>query len=144
MALDKTSEAVEALHQTMVMLREELAKKNAKIKVLEKQLNKSLETITVELYPEKEINTISTRNNDFKINKEVFEETGNYVEKNIVVENCDDLVHEFHISDDDEEQEKKSPSELKSENNMQYSRVGMSSFEDFPPREAALSTKTIF
>ena len=55
----------------------------------------------------------------FKINKEVFEETGNYVEKNIVVENCDDLVHEFHISDDDEEQEKKSPSELKSENNMQ-------------------------
>ena len=115
MALDKTSEAVEALHQTMVMLREELAKKNAKIKVLEKQLNKSLETITVELYPEKEINTISTRNNDFKINKEVFEETANYVEKNIVVENCDDLVHEFHISDDDEEQEKKSPSELKSE-----------------------------
>ena len=59
MALDKTSEAVEALHQTMVMLREELAKKNAKIKVLEKQLNKSLETITVELYPEKEINTIT-------------------------------------------------------------------------------------
>ena len=66
MALDKTSEAVEALHQTMVMLREELAKKNAKIKVLEKQLNKSLETITVELYPEKEINT---RNSDFKINE---------------------------------------------------------------------------
>ena len=120
MALDKTSEAVEALHQTMVMLREELAKKNAKIKVLEKQLNKSLETITVELYQEKEINT---RNSDFKINEEVFEETRNYVEKNIVVENCDDLVHEFHISDDDEEQEKKSPSELKSENNMQYSRV---------------------
>ena len=119
MALDKTSEAVEALHQTMVMLREELAKKNAKIKVLEKQLNKSLETITVELYPEKEINTISTRNSDFKINEEVFEETTNHVEKNIVVENCDDLVHEFHISDDDEEQEKKSPSELKSENNMQ-------------------------
>ena len=141
MALDKTSEAVEALHQTMVMLREELAKKNAKIKVLEKQLNKSLETITVELYPEKEINT---RNSDFKINEEVFEETRNYVEKNIVVENCDDLVHEFHISDDDEEQEKKSPSELKSENNMLYSRVLMSSFEDFPPREAALSTKTIF
>ena len=112
MALDKTSEAVEALHQTMVMLREELAKKNAKIKVLEKQLNKSLETITVELYPEKEINT---RNSDFKINEEVFEETRNYVEKNIVVENCDDLVHEFHISDDEEEQEKKSPSELKSE-----------------------------
>ena len=112
MALDKTSEAVEALHQTMVMLREELAKKNAKIKVLEKQLNKSLETITVELYPEKEI---STRNSDFKINEEVFEETRNYVEKNIVVENCDDLVHEFHISDDEEEQEKKSPSELKSE-----------------------------
>ena len=119
MALDKTSEAVEALHQTMVMLREELAKKNAKIKVLEKQLNKSLETITVELYPEKEINTIGTRNSDFKINEEVFEETTNYVGKNIVVENCDDLVHEFHISDDDEEQEKKSPSELKSENNMQ-------------------------
>ena len=116
MALDKTSEAVEALHQTMVMLREELAKKNAKIKVLEKQLNKSLETITVELYPEKEINT---RNSDFKINEEVFEETRNYVEKNIVVENCDDLVHEFHISDDEDEQEKKSPSELKSENNMQ-------------------------
>ena len=115
MALDKTSEAVEALHQTMVMLREELAKKNAKIKVLEKQLNKSLETITVELYPEKEINTIGTRNSDFKINEEVFEETTNYVGKNIVVENCDDLVHEFHISDDDEEQEKKSPSELKSE-----------------------------
>ena len=135
MALDKTSEAVEALHQTMVMLREELAKKNAKIKVLEKQLNKSLETITVELYPEKEI---STRNSDFKINEEVFEETRNYVEKNIVVENCDDLVHEFHISDDDEEQEKKSPSELKSENNMQYSRVIMSSFEDFPPGEAAI------
>ena len=112
MALDKTSEAVEALHQTMVMLREELAKKNAKIKVLEKQLNKSLETITVELYQEKEINT---RNSDFKINEEVFEETTNYVGKNIVVENCDDLVHEFHISDDDEEQEKKSPSELKSE-----------------------------
>ena len=112
MALDKTSEAVEALHQTMVMLREELAKKNAKNKVLEKQLNKSLETITVELYPEKEI---STRNSDFKINEEVFEETTNHVEKNIVVENCDDLVHEFHISDDEEEQEKKSPSELKSE-----------------------------
>ena len=123
MALDKTSEAVEALHQTMVMLREELAKKNAKIKVLEKQLNKSLETITVELYPEKEINAISTRNSDFKNNEEVFEETRNHVENNIVVENCDDLVHEFHISDDEEEQEKKSPSELKSEKNMQFSRV---------------------
>ena len=57
------------------------------------------------------------------INEEVFEETRNHVEKNIVVENCDDLVHEFHISDDEEEQEKKSPSELKSEKNMQFSRV---------------------
>ena len=129
MALDKTSEAVEALHQTMVMLREELAKKNAKIKVLEKQLNKSLETITVELYPEKEINPISTRNSDFKINEE---ETRNHVEKNIVVENCDDLVHEFHISDDEEEQEKKSPSELKSEKNMQFSRVVCLHLKTFP------------
>ena len=118
MALDKTSEAVEALHQTMVMLREELAKKNAKIKVLEKQLNKSLETITVELYPEKEI---STRNSDFKINEEVFEETRNYVEKNIVVENCDDLVHEFHISDDEEQEERQSHSGLKFEKKVQFS-----------------------
>ena len=45
MAFDKTTEAVEALHKTMVMLREELAKKNAKIKVLEVQLNSNLESI---------------------------------------------------------------------------------------------------
>ena len=93
------------------MLREELAKKNAKIKVLEKQLNKSLETITAvehqEHYPEKEI-TINI--NDFQI-KEDFDD--NYVEKNI--ENCDDLVHDFHISDDEEEQEKETNSGLKSE-----------------------------
>ena len=122
MALDKTAEAVEALHQTMVMLREELAKKNAKIKVLEKQLNKSLETIsTVEHqdeHPEEKI-TINN-NNDFKM-KEGFD--SNYVEK-IIVENCDDFVHEFRISDDEEE-EKESHSGLKSEKNVQF--ISMSS-----------------
>ena len=50
MALEKTAEAVETLHQTMVMLREELVKKNAKIKVLETQLNSNLEAITIGKY----------------------------------------------------------------------------------------------
>ena len=108
MALYKTADAVEALHQTMVMLREELVKKNAKIKLLEKQLNKSFETITVEQEDPEEITTI---NNDFKMKKDF----DNSVEKNIVENNCDDLVHEFHISDDEEQEEKESHSGLKSE-----------------------------
>ena len=114
MALDKTAEAVEALHQTMVMLREELSKKNAKIKVLEKQLNKSYETITVEQEDPEEITTI---NNDFKMKKDF----DNSVEKNIVENNCDDLVHEFHISDEEEQEERQSYSGLKFEKKLQYS-----------------------
>ena len=45
MAVDKTADAVDALHKTMVMLRQELAKKNQKIKYLEARLNNDLEVI---------------------------------------------------------------------------------------------------
>lgn len=45
MAVDKTAEAVNALHKTMVMLRQELAKKNHKINYLEARLNNDLEII---------------------------------------------------------------------------------------------------
>ena len=45
MALDKTADAVNALHKTMVMLRQELAKKNHKINYLEARLNNDLEII---------------------------------------------------------------------------------------------------
>ena len=43
MAVDKTADAVNALHKTMVMLRQELAKKNHKINYLEARLNNDLE-----------------------------------------------------------------------------------------------------
>ena len=45
MAVDKTADAVNALHKTMVMLRQELAKKNHKINYLEARLNNDLEII---------------------------------------------------------------------------------------------------
>ena len=45
MAVDKSAEAVNALHKTMVMLRNELMKKNHKIKYLEARLNNDLEVI---------------------------------------------------------------------------------------------------
>ena len=45
MAVDKTADAVDALHKTMVMLRQELAKKNQKIKYLEARINNDLEII---------------------------------------------------------------------------------------------------
>ena len=48
MAFDKNAEAVEALHRTMVKLREELAKKNQKIAYLENRINSDLETIQSE------------------------------------------------------------------------------------------------
>ena len=48
MAVDKTADAVDALHKTMVMLRQELAKKNHKIKYLEARLNNDLEVIQTE------------------------------------------------------------------------------------------------
>ena len=88
MALDKTSEAVEALHQTMVMLREELAKKNAKIKLLETQLNSNLETISIQ--PEETKNEVNIQNKTIAKLEEVI---------------SDDLVHDFKISDDEEENE---------------------------------------
>ena len=88
MALDKTSEAVEALHQTMVMLREELAKKNAKIRLLETQLNSNLETISIQ--PENIKNEVNFQQRTEVKHEEVI---------------SDDLVHDFQISDDEEENE---------------------------------------
>ena len=48
MAGDKTAEAVHALHKTMVLLREELAKKTQTIVKLERRLNLDLEEIKLE------------------------------------------------------------------------------------------------
>lgn len=78
MAVDKTAQAVEALHSTMVMLRQELAKKDHKIKVLESRLNHDLEKIHVE------------------------QEEGSEGEPDQEPIETSDLVMEFTVSDDEQ------------------------------------------
>ena len=65
MAVDKTADAVNALHKTMVMLRQELAKKNHKINYLEARLNNDLEIIQT---------TTATNNENIEANEESEEE----------------------------------------------------------------------
>ena len=89
MALDKNTEAVEALHKTMVMLREELSKKNQKIRYLESRLNHDLEAIHIDGEEPKE--EFRTEKNSVK---EIIDESNGVSE---------DPVLEFVLSDEEDE-----------------------------------------
>ncbi len=93
------SEAVEALYETMVLLREELVKKNSKIKVLETKLNKKFDEIQVEQVEgvcEEDMCSSPSDNADTSVKS--------VIDLNVVTE---DPVMEFKLSDDEEEEEKK-------------------------------------
>ena len=86
MAGDKSAEAVQALHKTMVLLRDELAKKNQTIQTLERRLHLNQNKITIET------------------------EEGDVIEgQEEVIEEIDDLIREdpvmeFHLSEDENEE----------------------------------------
>ena len=86
MAGDKSAEAVQALHKTMVLLRDELAKKNQTIQTLERRLHLNQNKITIET------------------------EEGDVIEEQEeVIEEIDDLIREdpvmeFHLSEDENEE----------------------------------------
>lgn len=92
MAFDKNAKAVEALHKTMVMLREELAKKNQKIKILESRLNHDLEAIEVEK-KEEEVKIVVNGNYEYD------EKIDDFIDEHIVTE---DPVMDFVMSEEEE------------------------------------------
>ena len=94
MAFDKNAKAVEALHKTMVMLREELAKKNQKIKILESRLNRDLEAIEVEK-KEEEVKIVVSGNNNYEYDDKI----DDFIDESIVTE---DPVMDFVMSEEEE------------------------------------------